>query len=127
MEVQFPARAKDVSFLPNVQTGSGNYPFSYAKGIRSAFPEGKATGAPSLTLVSMWCSVSHWMEPYLHSHIRLHSVHRLNLTFTNTKTMRKKVGAGAVTYLCYFLVSERLRTEVDRAHFQMVIVAILVV
>jgi hypothetical protein len=54
-------------------------------------------------------------------------VHRTNFAFTNTRTIYEKVGEGAVTYLCYFLVSERSGTEVDRAHFQMVIVAILVV
>jgi hypothetical protein len=50
-----------------VQNGSGAHPASYPMGNRGSFPGGKATGAWSWPLTSIYCRGQECVELYLHS------------------------------------------------------------
>jgi len=46
---------------------TSQYPGSYPLGTRSSFPGGKAVGAWSWPLNSIWCRGQEYVELYLHS------------------------------------------------------------
>jgi hypothetical protein len=60
--------------LHRVQNGSGAHPASYPMGTRGSFPGGKAAGAWSLPLTSIWCRGEECVELYLTPPIRLHGM-----------------------------------------------------
>jgi hypothetical protein len=53
--VRFPAGAGNYSLHHRVQNGSGAHPASYPMGTRRSFPGGKAAGAWSWPLTSIYC------------------------------------------------------------------------
>jgi hypothetical protein len=53
--IRFLERAGNFSLHHRVQNGSGAHPASYPMGIRCSFPGGKAAGAWSWPLTSIWC------------------------------------------------------------------------
>jgi hypothetical protein len=53
--VRFPAGAGNFSLHRRVQNGSEAHPASYPVGTRGSFPGGKAAGAWSWPLTSIWC------------------------------------------------------------------------
>jgi hypothetical protein len=71
---RFPAEAGNYSPHHSVQNGSGAHPASYPMGTRGSFPGGKAAGAWSWPLTSIYCRGQECVELYLHSPISLHGV-----------------------------------------------------
>jgi hypothetical protein len=53
--VRFPAGAGNFSFHHRIQNGSGTHPASYPMGTKASFHGGKAAGALSWPLTSIYC------------------------------------------------------------------------
>jgi hypothetical protein len=84
--VRWPEGAGNFSLHHRVQNGCGAYLASYPMGTRGSFPGGKAAGAWSWPLTSIYCQGQECVELYLHSPITpsWHAVqlkHRDNFTF----------------------------------------------
>jgi len=61
-EVRVPVGAGNFSPHYRVRNGSGAHPASYPMGTRDSFPGGKAAGAWSSSLTSIWCRGQEWVE-----------------------------------------------------------------
>jgi hypothetical protein len=64
--IRIPVGAGNFSLHHRVQTGSGVRPASHLMDIRGSFPGGKAAGAWSWPLTSIYCRGQEWVDLYLH-------------------------------------------------------------
>jgi hypothetical protein len=71
---RFPAGAGNFSLHHRVQNGSGAHPASYSVGTRGSFPGVKRPGREADYSHPSSAEAKEWMEPYLHSPIRLNGV-----------------------------------------------------
>jgi hypothetical protein len=65
--VRFPAGARNFSLHHRVQNGPEAHPDSYPMGNRGSFPGGKAAGAWSWPLTSIYCRGQECVELYIDS------------------------------------------------------------
>jgi hypothetical protein len=72
--VRFPAGTRNFPLHHRVQNGSGAHPASYPMGTRGSSPGVKRPGRKADHLPPSSAEVKEWVEPYLHSPIRLHGV-----------------------------------------------------
>jgi hypothetical protein len=86
--VRVPTGGGNLHLHHHVQTGSGAHPASYPTDTRGSFPGVKRPGREADHSPPSSAKVKEWVQPHLHSPLRLNGVmlsqekHRDNFTFT---------------------------------------------